>query len=120
MTGFPNLFNITGPQSPSAFYNFPLGIENHCDWIADCIRYMNDNGLATIDVEQAAEEQWLAHIVELADASLFPQASSWYMGDNIPGKPRVFMVYLGGGKTYQEVIDREAVEKYPSYTFVPN
>jgi len=117
MTGFPNLFNITGPQSPSAFYNFPLGIEMHCEWIADCISYMNDNGLATIDADPAAEEAWLAHTVELADASLFPQASSWYMGANVPGKPRVFMVYLGGGKAYQEAIDREAADNYPNYEF---
>jgi cyclohexanone monooxygenase len=116
-TGFPNLFNITGPQSPSVFYNFPPGIEMHCEWIADCISYMTENGLATIDVDQAAEQAWLAHIVELADRTLIPQASSWYMGDNIPGKPRVFMFYLGGGQTYRQIIDHEAADKYPSYKF---
>jgi cation diffusion facilitator CzcD-associated flavoprotein CzcO len=116
-TKFPNMFNITGPQSPSVFYNFPPGIEMHCEWIADCISYMNENGLATVDLDPAAEEKWMAHIVELADKTLIPQASSWYMGDNIPGKPRVFMFYLGGGKTYRELIDREAANEYPSYQF---
>jgi cation diffusion facilitator CzcD-associated flavoprotein CzcO len=117
VTGFPNMFIITGPQSPSAFYNFPLGIERHCDWIADCIRHVNEQNMATVDVDIALEEEWLAEVVGLADATLFPKASSWYMGSNIPGKPRVFPVYLGGGKEYHERIEQEAADKFPSYTF---
>ncbi|MCB1745916.1 MAG: NAD(P)/FAD-dependent oxidoreductase [Gammaproteobacteria bacterium] len=115
--GFPNLFNITGPQSPSVFYNFPPGIEMHCEWIAACIEYMEARGLGTIDADPASEEDWLKHIVELADRSLMPKASSWYMGDNIPGKPRVFMFYLGGGKRYRELIEREAAAGYPGFRF---
>jgi len=117
-SGFPNMFNITGPQSPSVFYNFPPGIEMHCEWIADCIRFMEAHGLARIDADAEHEEAWLRHIVELADATLMPKASSWYMGDNIPGKPRVFMFYLGGGQKYRALIDQEAANRYPGFNFV--
>lgn len=119
ITGFPNMFIITGAQSPSAFYNFPLGIEMHSEWIADCISHMNARDLATVDVDPKCEEKWLATVAELAEETLFPQASSWYMGDNIPGKPRVFAVYLGGGKAYKEIINHEAEDHYPSFNFAP-
>ena len=75
--------------------------------------------MAAIDVELAQEEEWLAKVTAIADETLFPAASSWYMGDNIPGKPRVFVIYLGGGHIYHEMIEQEAADKYPSYKFIP-
>ena len=117
VTGFPNMFIITGPQSPSAFYNFPLGIERHCDWIADCIKHMNDNGLATVSADQTQEDEWQEQVVAIADQSLFPTANSWYMGDNISGKPRAFMVYMGGGKPYHDLIEQIAADKFPGFNF---
>jgi hypothetical protein len=104
--GFPNMFFITGPQSPSVLFNMPLGIEMHCDWIAQCITHMDTHGYACINANPDAEQQWIRHTKELADATLLPEATSWYLGANIPGKPRVFMVYLGGGKHYKDVISR--------------
>jgi len=100
--GFPNMFFITGPQSPSVLFNMPLGIEMHAEWIADCIAYLNRQGLGSIEANAGAEDAWLAHTKEVADATLLPEATSWYLGANIPHKPRVFMVYLGGGKRYRQ------------------
>src|SRR3954454_5607462 len=91
--GFPNLFLVTGPGSPSVLSNMVLSIEQHVEWIAGCIGRLRG---ATIEATQAAEDAWVAHVNEVAEATLFPRAASWYMGANIPGKPRVFMPYLGG------------------------
>jgi cyclohexanone monooxygenase len=93
--GFPNLFIITGPQSPSVLTNMLPSIEQHVNWIADCIGYLRDHELATIEAEVAAEDQWVAHVNEVAGATLLLGCNSWYLGANIPGKPRVFMPYLG-------------------------
>jgi len=117
--GFPNMFFITGPQSPSVLFNMPLGIEMHCEWIAQCISYMDTHGYASISANTDAEKQWIRHTKELADATLLPEATSWYLGANIPGKPRVFMVYLGGGKHYKDVISRCAAEGYAGFTLTP-
>lgn len=114
--GFPNMFTITGPQSPSVLFNMPLGIEMHCEWIAQCMQYMDSNQLQTIEADIAVEDQWIAHVKELADATLLPEATSWYLGANIPGKPQVFMVYLGGGKRYKETIDQIAANDYAGFT----
>ncbi|MGD9602916.1 MAG: flavin-containing monooxygenase [Gammaproteobacteria bacterium] len=114
--GFPNLFFITGPQSPSVLFNMPLGIEMHAEWIADCIAHLRAHGLATIEANRADEDTWIAHTREVADATLLPEATSWYLGANIPGKPRVFMVYLGGGKHYREVIGNAAAAGYRGFT----
>ncbi|MNZ92434.1 Phenylacetone monooxygenase [compost metagenome] len=114
--GFPNMFTITGPQSPSVLFNMPLGIEMHCEWIAQCMQYMDSNNLQTIEADIAVEDQWIIHVKELADATLLPEATSWYLGANIPGKPRVFMVYLGGGKRYKETIDQIAANGYEGFT----
>jgi len=75
--------------------------------------------MAAVDVEQKREEEWVAKVTAIAEETLFPQASSWYMGDNIPGKPRAFAIYLGDGQVFYEMIEREAADKYPSYNFVP-
>ncbi len=101
--GFPNLFMITGPGSPSVLSNMPVSIEQHVEWIADCIDYLRRRHLASIEATEAAQQSWDAHVSEVANTTLFPQADSWYMGANIPGKPRVFMPYAGGVGAYREL-----------------
>ncbi len=108
--GFPNLFVITGPGSPSVLSNMPVSIEQHVEWIADCIQTMRSRGLDRIEATEEAERGWVAHVNETANATLFPQADSWYMGANMPGKPRVFLPYCGGVAVYREKC-REVAEK---------
>jgi len=93
--GFPNLFIITGPGSPSVLTNMVPSIEQHVDWIADAIDYLRQHGIATIEAEQSAQDAWVEHVNEVGHATLFPRANSWYVGANVPGKPRVFMPYVG-------------------------
>ena len=99
---FPNLFTVTGPGSPSVLTNMLPSIEQHVDWIADCIAYMRQNGFERIASEPAAEAGWVEHVRETAGLSLRANCSSWYVGANIPGKPRVFMPYMGGYPAYLE------------------
>ncbi len=113
--GFPNLFLVTGPGSPSVLSNMVLSIEQHVDWIADCIGHLREHGLDTIEVLPDAEDRWVAHVSEVADATLFPRASSWYAGANIPGKPRVFMPYLGGVGNYRTHCDGVAANGYDGF-----
>jgi cation diffusion facilitator CzcD-associated flavoprotein CzcO len=94
IAGFPNLFTITGAQSPSALSNMPVSIEQHVEWITDCIDNMRKSGRTTIEATPQAQEQWVAHVNEVVNTTLFPSANSWYMSDNIPGKPRAFLPYL--------------------------
>lgn len=101
--GFPNLFIITGPQSPSVLYNMPLAIEDHVDFAAKAIQYLHDHDFDTIEPTLEAETKWVAHVNELSHMTLLPGTDSWYMGANIPGKPRVCMVYLGGAPAYRKV-----------------
>ena len=93
--GFPNLFLITGPGSPSVLSNMVPSIEQHVDWIADCVAWLRAQGHARIDATPEAEDAWVAHVNEVASMSLYPTCNSWYLGANVPGKPRVFMPYLG-------------------------
>jgi len=83
--GFPNLFIITGPGSPSVLSNMIVSIEQHVDWIADCLAYLREHGLDTMEAKKDAEDNWVAHVNEVAYTTLYPQANSWYMGANIPG-----------------------------------
>ncbi len=99
--GFPNLFIITGPGSPSVLSNMIVSIEQHVDWIADCLAYMGDRGVETMEATHPAEDKWVAHVNEVAQGTLYPQANSWYMGANIPGKPQIFMPYIGGVGVYR-------------------
>jgi cyclohexanone monooxygenase len=116
MAGFPNMFTITGPGSPSVMSNMPVSIEQHVDWITRCIEYMRKRSIATIEAKADAETQWTAHVAEVANASLMPQADSWYLGANIPGKPRVFMPYLGGVGPYRQKCDEVAAQGYEGFT----
>jgi cyclohexanone monooxygenase len=113
--GFPNLFVITGPGSPSVLSNMIVSIEQHVDWITDVIGYMRGRGLDTMEAEQAAEDKWVAHVNEVAYTTLYPQANSWYMGANIPGKPRIFMPYIGGVGPYRQICNDVAAKGYEGF-----
>jgi cation diffusion facilitator CzcD-associated flavoprotein CzcO len=93
--GFPNLFLVTGPGSPSVLSNMLPSIEQHVEWISDCIQYMNEHQHRTIDPQPSAENEWVEHVNEVAGASVYPGCNSWYLGANVEGKTRVFMPYLG-------------------------
>src|SRR5439155_9307239 len=105
IAGFPNLFAITGPGSPSVLSNMIVSIEQHVDWIADCIIYMREHAHATLDATVEAQDTWVAHVNEVGHQTLYPRANSWYMGANVPGKPRIFMPYIGGVGTYRQICD---------------
>ena len=114
--GYPNLFIITGPGSPSVLTNMPVAIEQHVDWITACIRHMRETGRRRIEAEPAAVEDWVAHVNEAANATLLPMAnSSWYLGANVPGKPRVFMPYAGGMNRYAETCAAVARDGYRGF-----
>jgi cyclohexanone monooxygenase len=113
--GFPNLFIITGPGSPSVLSNMIVSIEQHVDWIADCLAHMRKQHLATIEAGEEAEDKWVAHVNEVASGTLFPQANSWYMGANIPGKPRIFMPYIGGVGVYRRICNEVAAKGYEGF-----
>jgi cation diffusion facilitator CzcD-associated flavoprotein CzcO len=95
VAGFPNFFTITGPQSPSVLSNMPVSIEQHVEWITECIEGMRKAGKTVIEATPEAQDQWVNHVNEIVGATLMTRANSWYMGANIPGKPRTFLPYLG-------------------------
>jgi cyclohexanone monooxygenase len=117
VAGFPNLFTITGPGSPSVLSNMMVSIEQHVDWIADCIAHMRARDARTVEATQEAEDSWVEHASEVAHRTLYPRAASWYMGANIPGKPRVFMPYIGGVGVYREKCDEIAAKGYEGFRF---
>jgi cyclohexanone monooxygenase len=98
--GFPNLFTITGPGSPSVLASMIQAIEQHVDWMADCVAHMRDIGAATIEAVPSYEDEWVEHVNDVSKISLRSTCSSWYVGANIPGRPRVFMPYIGGFPIY--------------------
>ena len=100
IAGFPNFFTITGPGSPSVLANMLPSIEQHADWIADCMAHMRDTGARSIEALESNEADWIAHVADVASISLRSTCSSWYVGANIPGRPRVFMPYIGGFPVY--------------------
>ena len=113
--GFPNLFFITGPGSPSVLSNMIVSIEQHVDWITDCLSRLTSGNVRSIEATPDAEDEWVAHVNELASETLYPQANSWYMGANIPGKPRVFMPYTGGVNVYGEKLAEVAAADYEGF-----
>ena len=113
--GFPNLFFVTGPGSPSVLSNMVLSIEQHVEWIADAVGHLRRHGLEAMEATPDAEDAWVAHVDEVAQATLFARASSWYVGANIPGKPRVFMPYLGGVGAYRARCDAVAANGYEGF-----
>ncbi|MEM7218545.1 MAG: NAD(P)/FAD-dependent oxidoreductase [Pseudomonadota bacterium] len=117
--GFPNLFTVTGPGSPSVLSNMLVSIEQHCDWITDCIAAMRDNGHALIEPERAAEDAWVEHVNAVAQGTVLtaPSCNSWYLGANIPGKTRLFMPYIGGVGAYREKCAAVVANGYEGFRF---
>lgn len=114
--GFPNLFTVTGPGSPSVLCNMPIAIEQHVNWITDCFRDIRAKGLKRIEARADSADHWVAHVNEAADATLLPMASSsWYLGANVPGKPRVFMPYAGGFARYAGICADVAGDDYRGF-----
>jgi cation diffusion facilitator CzcD-associated flavoprotein CzcO len=116
VAGFPNLFNVAGPGSSSAFTNVIVSIEHHVDWIADCIAWLDAHGRVTIEPTVDAESAWVAHVNNMAAQTLFPTCNSWYLGANIPGKPRMFMPLVGGFPAYAEKCAAAAASGYEGFT----
>ena len=114
--GFPNMFTITGPGSPSVLSNMPPAIEQHVDWITACIRNMKEKGLNCIETDEATSEAWQAEVDRAAKATLLPKVKhSWYLGANVPGKPQVFMPYAGGFAHYRQICDKVVSEGYKGF-----
>jgi cation diffusion facilitator CzcD-associated flavoprotein CzcO len=116
--GYPNLFTITGPGSPSVLCNLPPAIEQHVNWITACIKHMQDNDLRTIQTSDEMSASWQQEVERAANATLLPQVKhSWYLGANVPGKPRVFMPYAGGLANYKSICDDVAKDGYRGFSF---
>lgn len=114
--GYPNMFMVTGPGSPSVLTNMITSIEQHIEWIADCLRYLGQKGVQRMEAQTEFEENWVRHVNEVADTTLFPRANSWYTGANIPGKPRVFLPYVGGHGVYRMKCADVAFKGYEGFT----
>jgi len=119
IAGFPNFFTITGPQSPSVLSNMPVSIEQHVEWITDCIDQMHKTGKTTIEATQQAQDQWVTHVNEIVGGTLLPRANSWWMSANIAGKPRAFLPYLDpeGVGGYRKKCDEIAANGYQGFVF---
>jgi len=115
VAGFPNLFTITGPGSPSALSNAVISIEQHVEWVSDLIDHMRSHGLTTVEASEVAQKEWTDHVQAAGNATLYPQTDSWYMGANIPGKPRVFLPYIGGVGAYRAHCDEVAAAGYRGF-----
>ncbi len=113
--GFPNLFIITGPGSPSVFSNMTMAVEQHIDWVSDCMDFLRRAGYTSIEASLEAECKWVEHVTDVANATLYPRANSWYVGANVPGKPRVFMPYVGGVGVYRQKCDEVAEHQYEGF-----
>ena len=113
--GFPNLFMITGPGSPSVLSNMVVSIEQHVDWVTDAIAHLDRQGLRVIEPTAEAQDAWVDHVNLIASHTLYPKANSWYMGANVPGKPRVFMPYAGGVGEYRKRCDEVAAKNYQGF-----
>ncbi|MCK0175421.1 NAD(P)/FAD-dependent oxidoreductase [Mycolicibacterium sp. F2034L] len=113
--GFPNLFIVSGPGAPAVLANMVLHAEAHVNWIADCIRYLDDHGYPAIEATARAVDDWGAELTRRAEATLFTQANSWYMGANVPGKPRGFMLFIGGFGVYLDICAEVANAGYKGF-----
>lgn len=114
---FPNLFIVTGPGSPSVKSNMALSIEQHVEWIADCLKYAMERGHRRIEAGRPDEQRWVEHVDTVAHGTLFPRADSWYNGSNVPGKPRMFMPYVGGVAAYRKICDEVVAAGYRGIDF---
>jgi cation diffusion facilitator CzcD-associated flavoprotein CzcO len=116
--GFPNMFIVTGAGSPSVLVNMVVGIEHHVEWICDCLSHLQKQQLASIDATLEAEDNWVGHVNAAADRTLLPLANSWFIGANIPGKPRVFMPYVARIGVYRKECQDIVDKGYEGFTFV--
>jgi cyclohexanone monooxygenase len=116
--GFPNLFLVSGPGAPAVLANMVLHAEAHVNWISECIRYLDSHGYAAIEATEDAVDGWMAECAQRADATLFPKANSWYMGANVPGKPRVFMLFIGGFAVYNDICTDVAASGYKGFNLI--
>jgi cation diffusion facilitator CzcD-associated flavoprotein CzcO len=117
--GFPNLFMITGPGSPSVLSNMTTSIEQHVDFALDAIKYMKANNIDSMEPTEAAQDRWAGYVDKIAHKTLFPKANSWYMGANIPGKKRMFMPYIGGVGTYRQKCQEVVDANYEGFVMTP-
>ncbi|GLY65439.1 flavin-containing monooxygenase [Amycolatopsis taiwanensis] len=115
VAGFPNMFVVTGPGSPSVLANMILAAEQHVEWIAEAIGHLDRTGRSTIEPAAHAQDGWVDYCNELAGQTLFPEANSWYLGANVPGKPRVFMPFIGGLGAYREICAEVARDGYRGF-----
>ena len=118
VAGFPNMFVITGPGSPSVLTNMIMSIEQHVDWITGCMRHVDSSGARTIEAEPAHQEAWVQHVNNVSSGTLYPSCNSWYLGANVPGKPRVFMPLIGFPQ-YVERCAAVAQAGYEGFTLAP-
>ena len=118
VVAFPNFFTITGPQSPSVLSNMPVSIEQHVEWITECIDNMQKSGKTTIEATPEAQAEWVAHVNEIVNMTLMTRANSWYMSANIEGKPKAFLPYLGpeGVGGYRKKCDEVAAKGYEGFS----
>ena len=115
VAGFPNFFTITGPASPSVFSNMMVSIEQHVEWIGACMSHLREHEKAAIEPTQEAEDFWIQHHIEVGDGTLYPLANSWYMGSNVPGKPRMLLAYIGGVGVYRQECDEIVADDYRGF-----
>ena len=115
VAGFPNLFTVTGPGSPSVLANMMVAIEQHVQWIGDCLSHLRENGVGRIEARAEAQQTWVEHVNTSADRTLYPRANSWYVGANVPGKPRVFLPYVNGVKTYGDICETVRAQGYEGF-----
>ncbi|MFJ8996192.1 flavin-containing monooxygenase [Streptomyces sp. NPDC102279] len=118
-SGFPNMFIVTGPGSPSVLSNVVVSIEQHVDWITRCLTFLRDHRIATIDASAGSEADWVRQVNEAAARTLYPEGNSWYLGANVPGKPRVFMPYVRGLNHYSRICDEIAERGYDGFVLAP-
>ena len=115
IAGFPNLFMIAGPGSPSVLGNMMGAFEHNAGWIGNMIRYMRDRQLGVIEADEKAQEDWTAEVERAANLTLYPEVDSWYTGANVPGKKRAFSAYLGGWANYLDTCDNAAADGYRGF-----
>ena len=117
MVGFPNLFTVSGPGSPSVLANMVVCSEQHVEWIGACLAHLREHGFTTIEPTPEAQQAWVEHVNEVAQGTMYtaPTCNSWYLGANIPGKPRVFLPYVAGLPAYIEKVEGIAARGYNGF-----
>jgi cyclohexanone monooxygenase len=118
VAGFPNLFTVTGPSSPSVLSNVIVSIEQHVDWIVDCLVMLQQRGARGIEATEEAADTWARHVADVGGQTLYTEADSWYMGANVPGKPRVLLAYLGGVDVYRGICDQVVAKGYEGFRLI--